>query len=125
MMVGLTLEMPFLPQLSNSNFKRSLLKSTKESWSIMEMKPITNYKLTDHAKGEMVRRGIAEGHVATVLAEPEQTETIREGREVYQSRFQFGVPSKTYLIRVFVDIDRNPPEVVTVYRTSKVTKYWR
>jgi len=33
--------------------------------------------------------------------------------------------SKVYLLRVFVDIDREPPEVVTVYRTSKVRKYWR
>lgn len=24
-----------------------------------------------------------------------------------------------------VDVDRNPPEVVTVYRTSKIEKYWR
>jgi hypothetical protein len=24
-----------------------------------------------------------------------------------------------------VDIDRQPPEVVTVYRSSKVQKYWR
>jgi len=33
--------------------------------------------------------------------------------------------SKVYLLHVFVDIDREPPEVVTVYRTSKVRKYWR
>jgi len=26
---------------------------------------------------------------------------------------------------VFVDIDRQPPEVVTAYRTSKIEKYWR
>jgi len=30
-----------------------------------------------------------------------------------------------YLVRVFVDVDRSPPEVVTVYRTSKVERYWR
>jgi hypothetical protein len=36
-----------------------------------------------------------------------------------------GEPSKTYLVRVFVDIDRSPPEVATAYRTSKVEKYWR
>jgi hypothetical protein len=32
---------------------------------------------------------------------------------------------KVYLVRVFVDVDRQPAEVVTVYRTSKVSKYWR
>ena len=35
------------------------------------------------------------------------------------------MPPTTYLLRVFVDTDREPPEVVTVYRTSKITKYWR
>lgn len=32
---------------------------------------------------------------------------------------------KTYLIRVFVDVDLMPVEVVTAYRTSKIEKYWR
>ena len=88
-------------------------------------KPITRYRLTDHAKDEMVRRQISEEDVAKVLAAPEQTETVRDGREVYQSRLASGEPPITYLLRIFVDTDRQPPEVVTVYRTSKITKYWR
>jgi len=28
-------------------------------------------------------------------------------------------------VRVFVDVDRRPAEVVTAYRTSKIGKYWR
>ncbi len=61
--------------------------------------PITIYRLTDHAKSEMLRRGIGEDEVGHVLSAPEQTEPVREGREVYQSRFQHGVPPKTYLVR--------------------------
>jgi len=38
---------------------------------------------------------------------------------------RMGKPAKNYLLRVVVDIDREPPEVVTVYRTSKIAKYWR
>jgi hypothetical protein len=88
-------------------------------------KPITEYRLTDHVKDEMARRQISEEEVTKVIASPEQTETAREGREVYQSRLQLGEPPQTYLLRVFVDVDRVPPEVVTVYRTSKIGKYWR
>ena len=73
----------------------------------------------------MARRQINEAEVAQVLAAPEQSEMVREGREVYQSQIELGEPPKRYLLRVFVDIDRQPPEVVTVYRTSKVGKYWR
>jgi hypothetical protein len=72
-------------------------------------KQIAGYRLTDPAKEEMRRRQIGEQDVADVLATPEQRETVREGREVFQSRSDSGDPPKTYLLRVFVDIDRDPP----------------
>ena len=87
--------------------------------------PILRFHLTDHAKTEMARRQISEQDVARVLAAPEQTDSLREGREVYQARIESGDPLKIFLFRVFVDIDRYPPDVVTVYRTSKINKYWR
>ena len=92
---------------------------------MVQAKLITTDRLTDHARQEMMRRQIAEEDVARVLAAPEQTVPIREGREVYQSRLESGEPPKACLLRVFVDTDRFPPEVVTAYQTSKVAKYWR
>jgi hypothetical protein len=73
----------------------------------------------------MERRGITAVEVDSVLSAPEQWEQIRPGRCIYQSRLVTGEPPKTYLLRVFVDVDREPAEVVTVYRTSKIHKYWR
>jgi len=32
---------------------------------------------------------------------------------------------KEYLVRAFVEINRDQIEVVTAYRTSKIEKYWR
>ena len=90
-----------------------------------ELMPITKYKLTDHARHEMARRQINEAEIAKVLAVPEQTQIVRVGRAVYQSRLEMGDPPKTYLLRVFVDVDRKPVEVVTAYRTSKIEKYRR
>ena len=58
-----------------------------------------------------------------VLAAPEQREAVRPGQDVLQSRVES--ERKTYLVRVVVDVDRSPPEVVTAYRTSKIEKYWR
>lgn len=74
---------------------------------------------------EMERRHISEVEVAQVLAAPEQIEYIREGRVVCQCRLRFGRPTRTYLLRVFVDTDCDPPKIVTAYRTSKIAKYWR
>ncbi len=89
------------------------------------IEPIHEFIFTDHALSEMARRQIIENDVKSVLAKPEQTEMVREGRAVYQSRLEMGEPPETYLIRVFVDINPRPPYVVTVYRTSKIEKYWR
>ncbi len=85
--------------------------------------PIIEYVLTPHAAFQMERRGVSESVVEQVLSAPEQREAVRPGRDVLQSRMAFG--SKTYLIRVFVDVDREPAEVVSLYRTSKIEKYWR
>lgn len=90
-----------------------------------ETKSIVADRLTEHARDEMSRRQITEAEVAKVLTAPEQTETVRAGREVYPSRLQMGEPPRTYLLCVLVDIDCLPPEVVTVYRTGKVAKSGR
>ena len=79
--------------------------------------------LTPHAITEMRRRGIEAHTVNGVLLAPEQRLAVRAGRDVLQSRVVEN--GKVYLVRLFVDFDRTPPEVVTVYRTSKVDKYWR
>jgi hypothetical protein len=90
-----------------------------------DLPPIHDFEFSDHALIEMERRNISQESVRSVLAGPEQMEIAREGRAVYQARIELGEPLKTYVLRVFVDIDRDPPRVVTVYRTSKIDKYWR
>jgi len=90
-----------------------------------DIEPIHEFVFTEHALIEMARRQISEKDVKAVLANPEQTEMVRDGRAVYQSRLEMEEPPKTYLLPVFVDIDPRPPYVVTVYRTSKIEKYWR
>ncbi|MEQ9642245.1 MAG: DUF4258 domain-containing protein [Alphaproteobacteria bacterium] len=84
---------------------------------------IRNYRITPHAEQEMARRGIDLATVQIVLSAPGQRETVRPGRDVLQARVAFG--EREYLVRVFVDVDRMPAEVVTVYCMSNVAKYWR
>ena len=85
--------------------------------------PVTDWVLTSHAKAEMARRSISEQTVMDVLSRPEQRHSVRMGREVLQSRIV--LEGAHYIVRVFVDTDRIPAEVVTVYRSSKIAKYWR
>jgi hypothetical protein len=85
--------------------------------------PIDDFEVTSHAAFEMARRGIGEAVVRRVLAAPGQRLPVRPGRDVLQSRVAF--EGRTYLVRVFVDVDRKPAQVVTVYRTSDIARYWR
>ena len=89
----------------------------------MAVAPIIDYILTDHAVRELGRRGLGTQDIDAVLKNPGQRLELRPGRVVLQSKTQES--GTEYLLRVFVDIDRNPAEVVTAYRTSKVAKYWR
>lgn len=85
--------------------------------------PVREYAISPHAALEMQRRGLEEAIVRQVLAAPEQREAVRAGPDVLQSRIEF--EGRPCLVRVFVDVDRSPAEVVTAYRTSKIEKYWR
>lgn len=84
-----------------------------------------NYVVTEHALFEMKRRGLSEETLRQVLSSPDQRIDVRPGRVALQSRVAVGVPVRLQLLRVVVDIDREPAEVVTAYRTSKMLKYWR
>lgn len=86
--------------------------------------PARNYVFTDHALFEMRRRRLTEQLVRSALAEPEQELEVRPGRVVLQSKVVMEGET-TYLLRVFVDVDRDPAEVVTAYRASRISKYWR
>lgn len=91
------------------------------SWGVSH--PDVVYAWTPHATTQRARRRIPREAVEAVLRHPEQRLQIWPGRQVLQSRVDFG--ARRYLIRVFVDVDRWPPEIVTVYRTSRIAKYWR
>ena len=86
---------------------------------------ITNWVLTPHASREMERRDIGPEVVKLVVENPGQRLPVRPGRDVFQSKVLLGQPPTEYLVRVFVDVARLPAEVVTVYRTSQIAKYWR
>ncbi|MDO8631682.1 MAG: DUF4258 domain-containing protein [Phycisphaerales bacterium] len=73
--------------------------------------------IPQHAAQQMARRLISEAELRDVLERPELVLPVREGRVVAQA------VRGNYLLRVIVDVDREPAEVVTAYRTSKIEKY--
>jgi hypothetical protein len=57
-----------------------------------------------------------------VLNSPQEILT-QEGKKIYQSIINFEEEGD-YLVRVFVNIEKEPFNVITVYRTSKLDKYY-
>ncbi|NDC23399.1 MAG: DUF4258 domain-containing protein [Proteobacteria bacterium] len=88
----------------------------------MALKSSTSFSLSHHAKEEMARRDISWERVKWVLDRPEQIVIENGGLKAYQSKIRVAGQG-WFLIRVIVNEDSR--SVVTVYRTSKIKKYWR
>ena len=80
--------------------------------------------LSDHAREQAARRGLSEDIVLAVARKPEQRLVIRPAREIRQSRVEMPPEGMVYLVRVVIDVAPTAETVVTVYRTSKIDKYW-
>ena len=80
--------------------------------------------LSKHAREQAARRGLSADIVLAVTQAPEQRLVVRPGRELRQSRVAMPAGGTQYLVRVIVDAGPTDETVVTVYRTSKIEKYW-
>lgn len=78
--------------------------------------------LSDHAKFEMRRRGITEDEVGVTFHQPQQKIKLEGGREIWQNKVE--AEGKAYVIRVILEVDPRT-RIITVYKSSKVKKYWR
>lgn len=78
-----------------------------------------NFVFSKHALEQMELRKIPKDVVKKILANPQQIKA-EGGKKVYQSIVEDG----NYLIRIFVNQSKNPRIVITVYKTSKISKYY-
>jgi Domain of unknown function (DUF4258) len=82
------------------------------------------FELSRHARQELKRRSIPIKLLESVLNNPQQVIKQPDGRKVYQSQLDFG-DGKIFLLRAIVAEFTESNLVVTVYRTKKISKYWR
>ena len=80
--------------------------------------------MSEHSERELVYRQIPRHFIEEVMIAPQQIVPEYFGRRAYQSKLDFGA-GRLFLLRAIVDESTEPVTVVTVYRTSKVAKYWR
>ena len=72
----------------------------------------------------MKRRQIPLAMLDGVLQQPQQIVSQSGRKRVYQSKVDFG-GGRVFLLRAVVDDANDQATVITVYRTSKIDKYWR
>ncbi len=82
------------------------------------------FEISAHALEEANRREISLDVLESVLKSPDQIVDEYGEKKAYQSKITFG-SGKIYLVRVILKEYADHTVVVTVYRTSKIDKYWR
>ena len=82
------------------------------------------FLVSRHAQQEILRRQIPRELLESLLENPQQRVPQPGGMQILQSRLEFE-DGRMYLLRAVVAIDKEPPVVVTAYRTTKIEKYWR
>ncbi|MEO6539708.1 MAG: hypothetical protein ABIN74_01910 [Ferruginibacter sp.] len=82
---------------------------------------MTNYVFSKHALEKIEERGIPM-HVVLAIMNNLENVIVEEEMVVHQAIVNFEGEGE-YLVRVFVNTIKQPPLVITVYRTSKLEKY--
>ena len=77
------------------------------------------FYFSKHALEQMKLRGISKKMVEEMLANPNEIKE-ENNKKVYQSLVEHG----KYLIRCIVNHRKNPQTIITVYKTSKINKYY-
>ncbi len=80
---------------------------------------------TEHAREQLRERKISQELVEEVLKDPEQVVQDAEGNPIAQSRYFDKEEGKEMLLRVFYREEQGTRRVITVYKTSRIRKYWK
>ena len=80
------------------------------------------YKLTEHAKEEIIRRQISLNMMEEVITNPQSIVPATNNRKCYQKVYTLE-NQKKYLIRIITEEKRGQLLIVTGYKTSKIGKY--
>jgi DNA repair ATPase RecN len=83
-----------------------------------------NFIFSKHAEEQMVRRSLKRSVVEAVFLKPEQVleNENDEDIRIYQSIVKEG--DILFLYRVFVNTKIQPNVIVTLYKTTKIDKYY-
>jgi hypothetical protein len=82
-----------------------------------------NFSISKHAVEDMARRQISLEQVESLMNHPDQIVEAHGGLVCYQCLSTKG--GNSALLRAIINDASNPKNIVTIYRTSKIKKYWK
>lgn len=81
-------------------------------------------QIKGHTNFEAGRRSISEEFIKFVVNHPQQKLPSKKGRVIVQNKYYDQEEKKEMLLRVIGIETSEKFEVITVYKTSKISKYW-
>lgn len=82
-------------------------------------------EISEHAWFEAGRRNISKTEIIEAVEYPDQIVESRKNRIIYQSLLTEKESNKRVLLRVVSSLYRDSCRVITVYKTTKINKYWK
>jgi hypothetical protein len=86
----------------------------------MPQKPIS---FTAHAEDNLKARSISRAEIEETILNPDREEDARPPRRVASRQYFDDLLNKEMLLRVVIEKDDECISVITLYKTSKITKY--
>lgn len=80
--------------------------------------------ISDHALFEARRRHIDLELAISIIKDPQQKIPSRKDRTVFQSRYYDNIENREMLLRAIVEQAGDTIKVISIYKTSKIDKYW-
>ncbi len=84
---------------------------------------MTEFTFSKHALEQMLIRHISMEEALGTLQYADNVIKLEDEQYIYQKTFE-SVDKPKYLIRIFVNGNKNPGLIKTLYRTSKIYKYY-
>jgi hypothetical protein len=83
-----------------------------------------DFVISKHAEEQMLRRSITYETVLKILSNPDQIISDNENLPtvIYQSLIK--EENRLFLYRVIINKTKDPNVVITVYKTTKISKYY-
>ncbi len=80
---------------------------------------------SEHALFEIEFRKIKKEVIEHLIEHPMQRIYSKRNRIIMQGRYYDNIENKEMLLRIIGEESENTFHVVTVYKTSKIEKYWK